>query len=144
MSTSEDPRTDPRWELVRAAARRHVPTPPGLVERVLRSVGGVRGRRTTPPLELPFEGGRLRVSERVVVLMARRLAKDFARDSGGVYISAVAMESGSLEVLVTVRFGVAADEVADDLRRELAAALTDRLGMPPPPVSVHVVDVHLE
>lgn len=50
---SDDPREDPRWELVRAAAKRPVPTPPGLVERVLRSVGGVRGRLTAEPVEPP-------------------------------------------------------------------------------------------
>jgi hypothetical protein len=44
MTTVEDPRDDPRWELVRAAARRPVPTPYGLLARVLNSVQGVRGR----------------------------------------------------------------------------------------------------
>ncbi|MEC3981096.1 hypothetical protein [Amycolatopsis sp. H20-H5] len=137
-----DPLADPRWEQVRAAARVRVPTPPGLVGRVLRSVGGIRGRLTTRPLELPFEGGSLTVTERVVAVLARKLAKEFALAAGGVHVSAVAMESGALEVLVTVRFGVSAGAAADALRRQLTAALADQLGAPPPPVSVHVVDVH--
>jgi uncharacterized alkaline shock family protein YloU len=35
MAETEDPESDPRWNAVRAAARYRVPTPPGLVERVL-------------------------------------------------------------------------------------------------------------
>ncbi|ANN16730.1 hypothetical protein SD37_14395 [Amycolatopsis orientalis] len=138
---SEDPRDDPRWEQVRAAASRPVPTPPGLVERVLRSVGGVRGRHTTSPLDLPSAGGKTQVSERALVLMTRRLAAEIGRDLGGVYVSAVALEDEVLQVLVTVRFGVEA-AAADVLRHRVTEALTRQLGSAPPAVNVHVVDVH--
>ncbi|WP_410654791.1 hypothetical protein [Amycolatopsis sp. lyj-112] len=138
---SDDPRDDPRWEQVRAAANRPVPTPPGLVERVLRSVGGVRGGHTTPPLDLPSAGGKTQVSERALVLMTRKLAAEAGRGIGGVHVSAVALEGEVLQVLVTVRFGVEA-AAADLLRHRVTEALTRQLGSPPPAVNVHVVDVH--
>lgn len=138
---SEDPRDDPRWEQVRAAASRPVPTPPGLVERVLRSVGGARGRHTTAPLDLPSAGGKTQVSERALVLMTRKLAAEIGRDLGGVHVSAVALEDDVLQVLVTIRFGVEA-AAAELLRHRVTAALTGQLGSAPPAINVHVVDVH--
>ena len=117
---SEDPRDDPRWQQVRAAASRPVPTPPGLVERVLRSVGGARGRHTTAPLDLPSSGGKTQVSERALVLMTRSLAAEIGRELGGVHVSAV----------------------ADLLRHRVSAALTGQLGSAPPAINGHVVDVH--
>ncbi|MGW4834096.1 hypothetical protein ACWEOG_41295 [Amycolatopsis japonica] len=138
---SEDPRDDPRWQQVRAAASRPVPTPPGLVERVLRSVGGVRGGHITAPLDLPSSGGRTQVSERALVLMTRSLAAEIGRELGGVHVSAVALEEDVLQVLVTIRFGVEAG-VAELLRHRLGAALSGQLGSAPPTINVHVVDVH--
>lgn len=137
-----DPERDPRWEQVRAAARTRVPTPPGLVERVLRSVNGIRGRRGAPPLPLPSEGGSLSVSETVVVQLARAAAAEVAEAADGVHVSAVALDDGELQVLATVRFGVAADEAAELLRHRVTEELLRQLGSPPPPVNVHVVDVH--
>lgn len=148
MSTSEDrpaagdPRHDPRWDLVRAAAHAAVPTPPGLVARVLRSVNGVRGRTFAKSLEFPLDGDRLRVAERVVVLLARRLGADLGREIGGVHLSAVALEENGLQVLVTVDYGVVADKAAALLGSRLVSALTEQLGAQTPVVNVHVVDVH--
>ncbi|WP_158894374.1 hypothetical protein [Amycolatopsis anabasis] len=143
MSTDgPDPRDDPRWELVRAAARRPVPTPYGLITRVLRSVQGVRGRLLAEPFELPLDGDRLRIGERVLVLLARRLGAELGRAIGGVHVSAVALEQNGLEVLATVRYGVAADEAAESLRHLLGEALAAQIGAGAPPVNVHIVDVH--
>ena len=138
----EDPRDDPRWELVRAAARTTVPTPPGLVARVLNSVHGLRGQLLPEPIEIPFDGGRLRVGGRVIVLIARRLGAEFARELDGVHVSAVALDADGLQVLIAVRYGVAADEAAALLRTRIREGLTDQLGAPAPPVHVHIVDVH--
>ncbi|AGM05245.1 hypothetical protein [Amycolatopsis keratiniphila] len=138
---SEDPRDDPRWQQVRAAASRPVPTPPGLVERVLRSVSGVRGGHTTTPLDLPSSGGKTQVSERALVLMTRNLAAEIGRELGGVHVSAVALEEDVLQVLVTIRFGVEA-AVAELLRHRVSTALSGQLGSAPPTINVHVVDVH--
>ncbi|MFJ1764487.1 Asp23/Gls24 family envelope stress response protein [Amycolatopsis sp. NPDC088138] len=135
MAPETDPEQDPRWDAVRAAARRRVPTPPGLVERVLRAVA--RGRRTA--LDVPSEAGRLRVTEQVVVRLAGTIAG--ARAPAGVRISAVAVEEEVVQVLVSVRFGVAADEAAETLRREITAELSRQLGVTTA-VNVHVVDVH--
>ncbi|UJW31334.1 Asp23/Gls24 family envelope stress response protein [Saccharothrix sp. AJ9571] len=144
MSTApaEDPTQDPDWHLVHAAARTTVPTPPGLVDRVLRSVRGLRGG--SGELEYHQDGGRLRVSEQVVVLLARRLAAELGHRIGGLHVAAVAFQAGELEVLTTVRYGVHADEAAEALRSRLARALTAELGEPAPTVNVHVVDVHLD
>jgi hypothetical protein len=148
MSTSEDrpaaddPWHDPQWDLVRATAHTTVPTPPGLVARVLRSINGVRGRAFSKPLEFPLDGDRLQVAERVVVLLARRLGAEIGREIGGVHLSAVALEENGLQVLVTVDYGVVADKAAALLNSRLGTALTDQLGAQVPPVNVHVVDVH--
>ncbi|MGW3961199.1 hypothetical protein ACWED2_15370 [Amycolatopsis sp. NPDC005003] len=135
MTETHDPERDPRWDAVRAAARRRVPTPPGLVERVLRAVA--RGRRTA--VEVPGEAGRLRVTEGVVDRLARTIAVD--RAPFGVRISAVAVEDDVVQVLVSVRFGMVADVAAEALRREVTAELSRQLGVPSV-VNVHVVDVH--
>ncbi|MBE8516695.1 hypothetical protein ILP97_04040 [Amycolatopsis sp. H6(2020)] len=135
MAETEDPERDPRWDAVRAAARRRVPTPPGLVERVLRAVA--RGRRTV--VEVPGEAGRLRVTEGVVDRLARTIAAD--RAPFGVRISAVAVEDDVVQVLVSVRFGIIAGAAADALRREVTAELSRQLGVASV-VNVHVVDVH--
>jgi uncharacterized alkaline shock family protein YloU len=135
MTPEENPERDPRWDAVRAAARLRVPTPPGLVERVLRAVA--RGRRTA--LEVPGEDGRLRVTERAVSRLARAIAAERAPE--GVRVSAVAVEDDVVQVLVSVRFGVTAGEAAEALRRELTAELSRRLGAGTA-VDVHVVDVH--
>ncbi|HEY3470943.1 MAG TPA: hypothetical protein VGL47_37805 [Amycolatopsis sp.] len=135
MAESPDPERDPRWDAVRRAAAHRVPTPPGLVERVLRAVA--RGRRTA--VEVPGEDGSLRVTEGVVADLARTIAADRAPD--GVRVSAVAVEDDVVQVLVSVRFGVAADEAAEVLRRETTAELSRQLGVPAT-VNVHVVDVH--
>ncbi|OZM71072.1 hypothetical protein CFN78_21600 [Amycolatopsis antarctica] len=137
-----DPRDDPAWGLVRSAAAATVPTPPGLVSRVLRSVRGVRGRLHGEPVVVEQEGGRLHVGERALVLLTRTLATELGAAIGGVHVSAVALEPEGLEVLATVRFGVHADDAGAALRSRLAAALADQLGTTAPPVSVHVVDVH--
>ncbi|MDS0138504.1 MULTISPECIES: hypothetical protein [unclassified Amycolatopsis] len=135
MAQSEDPESDPRWDAVRAAARRRVPTPPGLVERVLRAVA--RGRRTA--VEVPGGAGRLRVTEGVVDRLARTIAAD--RAPFGVRISAVAVEEDAVQVLVSVRFGIIADAAAEALRREITAELSRQLGVASV-VNVHVIDVH--
>ena len=135
MTEPQDPERDPRWDAVRAAARRRVPTPPGLVERVLRAVA--RGRRTA--VEVPGEEGSLRVAEAVVGRLAHTIAADRAPD--GVRVSAVAVEDDVVQVLVSVRFGVTADEAAEALRREITAELSRQLGVATT-VNVHVVDVH--
>jgi hypothetical protein len=138
----DDPRDDPRWELVRAAARTTVPTPPGLVARVLNSVHGLRGQLLSTPIEIPFDGGRLRVSEWVIVQIARRLGAEIATELDGVHVSAVALEADGLQVLIAVRYGVAAGEAAALLRTRLHEGLTDQFGAATPPVHVHIVDVH--
>ncbi|WP_432852092.1 hypothetical protein ACQPXB_14250 [Amycolatopsis sp. CA-161197] len=134
----QDPERDPRWDLVRAAARRHVATPPGLVDRVLRSLTKVR---QGPPLRLPCDEGVLTVSEAALLRLARTVATDQAEDVDGVTVSAVALADGELQILATIRFGVVADEAARVLQHCLSAELTRLLRARSPRVNVHVVDV---
>ncbi|WP_206788810.1 hypothetical protein [Amycolatopsis sp. MtRt-6] len=131
MAETEDPESDPRWDAVRRAAAHRVPTPPGLVERVLRAVA--RGRRTA--VDVPGEAGRPRVTGDVADRLARTVAAD------GLRVSAVAVEDDVVQVLVSVRFGIVAGEAAEAFRRELTAELTRQLGVACA-VDVHVVDVH--
>lgn len=123
-----------RWRLVRRAAVTPVPTPPGLVDRVL---GAVRGG---PPVVLDQEGGRLTVSGQVVLAVSRRLAADLA---GGfdLRVRGAAVEDGRLQVLVAARYGTAAVEAADALRARLAEELAARLGPAAPVVDVHLIDI---
>ncbi|WP_033291629.1 hypothetical protein [Amycolatopsis jejuensis] len=126
-----DPEQDPRWAAVRAAGRHPVPTPPGLVDRVLRSLDGVRGR------SVRFGGVTMTEPE---FLRIAREAAETARVPG-LHVSTVALVGGRLQLLATVQFGVLADEAADLLRERLAAALAGQLGVRPPAVDVHVIDV---
>ncbi|RZQ61351.1 hypothetical protein [Amycolatopsis suaedae] len=137
-----DPRQDPHWELVRAAAHQVVRTPPGLVSRVLRSVNGLRGRFGDEPIEIPQEGGTLRIGRRALVLLTRTHGADLAARIGGIHVSAVDFAEGALDVLVTLRYGVTGTTATAELRTRLRAVLTDVLGVDPPPVNVHIADVH--
>ncbi|NBH07934.1 Asp23/Gls24 family envelope stress response protein, partial [Amycolatopsis sp. SID8362] len=96
-----------------------------------------RGGRAA--VEVPQEDGGLRITEQTVVRLAGTIAAD--RAPAGVRVSAVAVEDGVVQVLVSVRFGVVADEAAEALRREVTAELSRQLGVETA-VNVHVVDVH--
>jgi hypothetical protein len=141
-ASTSDPREDPQWELVRAAARSVVPTPPGLIARVFRSVQGVRGRLSSSSLELSWDGDRLSITERALVLLTRRLGIEISQSIGGLHISAVAMDENELQVLVTVHYGIAAIEAAEALRTRLSEELVKQVGAETPPISVHIIDVH--
>ncbi len=131
MAETEDPERDPRWDAVRAAGRRRVPTPPGLVERVLRAVA--RARRA--PVEVPGETARPRVTEDAVTRLARTVAAD------GVRVTAVTVDGDVVRVLVSVRSDVDAGEAAEALQRAITARLARQPGVTSV-VNVHVVDVH--
>ncbi|MDV6011391.1 hypothetical protein [Haloechinothrix sp. LS1_15] len=141
-TTEQDPRQDPRWRLVRAAARRPVPTPAGLVDRVLRSVRAMRDRVLVEPLEVPQDRGDLRIGGRALVTLCRGAGMELADEYGGVRVLAVSLEPEGFDVLLSVRFGVPADLAADHLSCRLRQRLGALVGVTVPPVNVHVVDVH--
>lgn len=140
--TGVDPREDPRWELVRAAARAPVTTPPGLIERVLRSVNGMRGRLLAEPVAVEQAGGSLVIGERALVLLCRKLAVQAAREIGGLHVWATALDRDGFEVLVAVRYGMPAGAAADRLGRDVHRRMTDMVGARVPVVNVHIADVH--
>ncbi|MBW4717461.1 hypothetical protein KZQ38_09815 [Saccharothrix sp. SC076] len=129
-----------RWSAVRETAVTPVPTPPGLVERVLAAVRGVRPRPAGAPVEVDREGGRTSVAERAVLAVCRQAAVDLAGDLG-LHVRATAVEDGELQVLVTARYPAPAVVAADDLRTALDRELRARLGVALV-VHVHLIDVH--
>ncbi|HET6708301.1 MAG TPA: hypothetical protein VFH84_25255, partial [Amycolatopsis sp.] len=68
-----------------------------------------------------------------------RLARTVATD--GLRVSAVALEADVVQVLVSIRAGVVADEAAEAFRREFTAELARQLGVTWA-VNVHVVAAH--
>ncbi|WP_199431685.1 hypothetical protein [Qaidamihabitans albus] len=153
MSAGGDPLDDPQWEWVRATARAPVPTPAGLIERVLRSVHGVRGTLLSRPLDIRQDGGLLRIGEGAVVLLARRLGAELGAEIGGLHVSAVALDTDGtggtgagnravLDVVVTVEYRGGADAAAELLRSRLQAALAAQLGTTALAVNVHIADVY--
>ncbi|WP_051400231.1 hypothetical protein [Haloechinothrix halophila] len=139
--TGVDPRDDPRWRLVRAAARTPVPTPPGLLDRVLRSVNGLRGSLQGEPVVVQQARGRLRIGEHALALLCRHIAVRTARDIDGVHVWAVAIDPDGFEVLITVRYGVAAGDAADRLVRDVHHSLVGLVGTSLPVINVHIADV---
>ncbi|RJQ85250.1 hypothetical protein [Amycolatopsis panacis] len=134
-----DPERDPRWAAVRAARRHRVPTPPGLVERVLSSLDDARSARS---VQLPSDKGLRSVTEPAFLRLARTVADAEAAAVPGMRVTAVALADERLQVLAAVRYGVIADEAADTLRARITAELDRQLGARPPVFDVHVVDVH--
>ncbi|MEV0675782.1 hypothetical protein AB0I60_04575 [Actinosynnema sp. NPDC050436] len=129
-----------RWSAVRETAVTPVPTPPGLVNRVLAAVHGVRPRLGGTPVEFGQEGGRVRVSERAVLAVCRQLAVDAATPLG-LHVRGTAVEDGQLQVLVTAKYPSPAITAADDLRTTLARELLTHLGDAAPVVHVHLIDI---
>lgn len=142
MSEAGDPRQDAHWSAVRAAATAPAPTPPGLVARVLTSVRGMRGKLLAEGIEVPQDGGTLRVGERAIVALTRQAGSEMGAAMGGIYVSAVSLEPGGLEVLIAVRYGIPASTMVERLRVRLAAELAQHLGSAAPPLSLHIVDVY--
>ncbi|CCH29220.1 hypothetical protein ABZ816_38395 [Actinosynnema sp. NPDC047251] len=129
-----------RWAAVRETAVTPVPTPPGLVTRVLAAVHGVRPRLGSTPVEFDQDGGRVRVSERAVLAVCRQLAVELAAELG-LHVRGTDVEDGQLQVLVAARYPAPAIAAADDLRSRLAHDLVAHLGDAAPVVHVHLIDI---
>lgn len=130
------------WRDVRAAAGAPVLTPEGLVQRVMDTVRGVRGRYFAQPVVVAQEGGVLSVAEHAVTLLARRILTDTAAERGGLHVRAVTTDDDGLQILVEIDYRVAAERVATALRKRLRERLVTELGETVPPINIHVVDVH--
>lgn len=130
-----------RWTAVRAAASSPVRTPPGLAARTLATLRAVHAGLEGRHVEVVQQGGLLRVSDQVVVLLARQVAVDLARQFGGVRVRGLAGGQDGLQLRLAIRYGLPLLEVGRRLQRTLRAALEASLGAGTPPVSVEVVDV---
>ncbi len=130
-----------RWTTVRAVAARPVQPPPGLVARTVTTLRAVRGGVGGRQLEVVQQGGLLRVSDQVVMLLARQVAVDLAWQFGGVRVRGLAGGHDGLQLQLAIRYGLPLLEVGRRLQRTVRAALEASLGAGTPPVSVEVVDV---
>ncbi|WP_424185265.1 hypothetical protein ACOBQX_25710 [Actinokineospora sp. G85] len=127
------------WALVRAAAEAPVPSSPGLAGRALAAVRSAR--RAAGSVDVPQDGGRLRVSERVVEFVAREAAREFLAATGGGRARSTTVRDGTVSFGLAVRFGVVVAEVAEGLRAHVRLALSAHLADRLPEVVVEVVDV---
>jgi hypothetical protein len=138
-----------QWARVRAVAEEPVAPPAELVDRTLTTLRAIRGDAGRGSAELAQPGGVLRVRDRVVVRLARALARDLVADyrrsrglpPGSARVLAVSGGPDGLTVQVALPYGEPAHEVAALLRATLDAALAARLDALAPPVSVEVADV---
>ncbi len=130
-----------RWTTVRAAASSPIRVPPGLVARTVATLRAVRGGLDGWHVEVVQQGGLLRVSDQVVVLLARQIAVDLARQFGGVRVRGLAGGQDGLQLRLAIGYGLPLLEVGRWLQRMLRTALEASLGAGAPQVSVEVVDV---
>jgi uncharacterized alkaline shock family protein YloU len=134
-------RQRPAWHLVRSAAEAPVVTPPELVDRVLDSLRGLRGRTGGHAIELAEPDGTLTVSESVVVVIARALVREHAETRGDIWERGVEFGDDGLVVRIAVAYGVDIAAATDALRRHVHTGLVGHLGDAVPAVQVDVVDV---
>ncbi|GGS50245.1 hypothetical protein [Actinokineospora fastidiosa] len=128
-------RLDNHWDDVRAAAATPPPAPPGLAERMVDVLRGVRGTGGT--YHGVAEG--VRVADHVVVMVVRRVAADAVAGLG--HVRAVRTEADTIHIGLAVRYGVAADALAERVRASVLAGLAERVGPVATGVDVRVVDV---
>lgn len=147
--TAELARLRGDWATVHRVAAAPVPVPTALVERTLATVHALQGRPHADHVELAQPGGMLRVRSQAVVLLTRALARDLLaeyRHAGGLppasaRVLAVTGDHNALTVRVALGYGEPVRQVADQLRRRLAAALERQLETAAPDLSVHVADL---
>ncbi|MFB9908359.1 hypothetical protein [Allokutzneria oryzae] len=130
-----------RWSPVREAAAAPVELPEGLLSRVLGSVRGLREHAFAEPAEVEQEGGRLQVSQRALVLLARRHAVEALHELPGVHLRGLSSVDGVITVSIAVRYGVPATVAAERLAAGVAERLRESVGPAAPEVAVEVSDV---
>ncbi|MFC5287840.1 hypothetical protein ACFPM7_12325 [Actinokineospora guangxiensis] len=133
--TAELAALDADWSGVREAARERPRTPPGLADRALGALSGVRA---APGSYHDIADG-VRVADRVVVLIARRAAADALDGLGSV--RDVHTGQNKVHIGLAVRWGVAADTLAERVRTAVLAALANQVGPVVSAVDVQVNDV---
>lgn len=124
---------DERWAGVRAAAAEPVATPPGLADRMVDVLRGVRGE--------VYHGvaDGVRIADQVVVLIARRIAAEAAAGVGHVRLART--DGHTVHIGLAVRYGVAADRLAARVRAAVLAGLAGQVGPVATAVDVQVTDV---
>lgn len=126
---------DGRWADVRAAAAAPVPTPPGLAERMVDVLRGVRGA----PAAYHGVADGVRVADQVVVLVARRIAAEAAAGLG--HVRSARTDGQTVHIGLAVRYGVAAHTLAARVRAAVLAGLAAQVGPVATAVDVQVAEV---
>lgn len=134
-------RLERQWLEVRSAAALPVRPPAGLAGRIVHRLA-VAGGREPAWLELPSDGGRLRVSAGVLAVLAEAvLAEDAAPAGADVACLGSRYDGARITVEVALRFGSAGPVAVGLVRAAVRRGLRELLGEAPPPVDVRVVDV---
>ncbi len=126
----------PGWTAVRQASGQPVETPPRLVPRVLARLRA-EASAGTDRLEIPGDRGRLRIGPAVLVDLARRSAATVP----GVRPRTGRFGGGRLTLQIAVRTDTPLPVVVPEVHRRVAEDLGRTLGVPAPPLDVHVADV---
>ena len=129
------------WRPVRVAADATWDVPPGLVDRALSTVRGLRSASGQQPTSLVQDGGTLTVAPRAAMALVRQAGLDAASRRAGVHLRGCSGDTAEVRVDLAVRYPLSAVEIADEVRQEVERVLRRSLGTAAPSVEVVVVDV---
>lgn len=126
-----------RWSAVRAEAATDIPVPAGLFDSIRAWVrNDVKLVRSS--VEGEYDGGRLRVSARVLLAFIRGAV---GRDEDVFALSASVEDDDAITVKVAVEYGTSIPVVAEIVRRRAMEEYERALGRRPHQVHVHVEDL---
>jgi hypothetical protein len=132
---------DAQWDEVREAGQVAVTPPPGLVERALKTVRGVRAGYGSTSIKLAQERGVLTVSVGSVLTLARQLCSEVLRGFPEVHLRGCSGDVESVRIDLAIRYGIAGVEVAEQIRSSVDHGMRRSLGAGTPSVWVRLVDV---
>jgi hypothetical protein len=124
------------WEQVRQAANAPVEVPAGLPARIIGRLRAEWGA-DSGDLLLPGDHGTTRIGPGVISALTR----DAAAGIPDVRIVHCRYDGARIDLGVGLRADAPLPEAAERLRDRISRELGQRLGVPPPPVDVTIVDV---
>lgn len=141
---------DRLWGPVTALAAERVRVPDSIIEEALRRI-----RQTSAHPEyglVPGANGLTRISVRVIIVTARmaaertdgvRAALSHARpiDASATVAAGVSGTSTAIEITIAATYGLDLPDLADRIRRAIAADIRERTGLHPADITVVIDDV---